>query len=71
MTEIEASLVLNPLDGINRAVRIQLRGHFDVVDGADHNCIAGNGSTLANLNAGGFLKEYPAAYHKWQIAVSG
>ena len=53
VAEIKASLILNPLDGINRTVRIQLRGHLHIVDGADHNCIAGNGSTLANLNAGG------------------
>ena len=52
VTEVEASLIFNTLDWVNRAVRIQFRRHLHIVDRADHDGIAGNSSELADLNAG-------------------
>ena len=52
MAEIEASLIFNTLDGVDCTVGIELRGHLHIVDGADHDSIAGNGSALAHFDAG-------------------
>ena len=54
VAEIKASLILNPLDGINRTIRIQLRGHFDVVDRTDHHSVTGDGGTFTDFNACSF-----------------
>ena len=57
VAEIEASLVFNTFDGVNGTVRVQFRRHLHIVDGADHDSVAGNGGALANFNAGSLQQD--------------
>ena len=54
MAKVKAPLVLNALDRVNGTVRIQLRGHFDVVDRTDHHSVTGDGGTFTDFNACSF-----------------
>ena len=58
MADVKTAPVFNALYGINVTVRMNLRGHFDIVYGTNKHRITGKGGAFGNLNAGGFQKNF-------------
>ena len=58
MADVKTAPVFNALYGINVTVRMNLRGHFDIIYGTNKHRITGKGGAFGNLNAGGFQKNF-------------
>ena len=58
VTDIAVPFAVNILEGIDMGLGAETIVLFDVVEGADHDGIAGNGDFFLDLNAGSLQKDF-------------